>query len=122
MIVTTTSAEKPSDEEGNSVEQPSADRGFEENAAPRTIKEIFFPAVGLQLSNAVRLDLPSEFFVGVDVNLNAEARSEAEDEEVVRACSRMLLETREPSPLTLYLWRLGTLTGQLCAAALLFTF
>ena len=126
MIVTTTCAEQPSADEGNSSEQPSADEGFEgmcfaTTAAPTTVTGAFFPAEGLQLPNAVKLDFLIAFFESVDAFL-AEARSEDEDEDVVRACNRLSLEAKEPSPLTASLWRLETLTGQLCTAALSFTF
>lgn len=126
MIVTTTCAEQPSADDGNSSEQPSADEGFEgmwfaTTAAPTTVTGAFFPAEGLQLPNAVNLDFLIAFFESVDAFF-AEARSEDEDEDVVRACKRLTLEAKEPSPLTAYLWRLETLTGQLCTAALSFTF
>ena len=126
MIVTTTCAEQPSADEGNSSEQPSADEGFEgmcfaTTAAPTTVTRAFFPTEGLRLPNAVKLDFLIAFFERVEA-LFAEARSEDEEEDVIRALKRLSLEAKEPSPLTAYLWRLETLTGQLCTAALSFTF
>ena len=126
MIVTTTCAEQPSADEGNSSEQPSADEGFEEmwfatTAAPTIVTGAFFLPEGLQLTNAVNLDSLIAFFESVDAFF-AEARSEDEEEDVIRALKRLSLEAKEPSPLTASLWRLETLTGQLCTAALSFTF
>ena len=125
-IVTTTCAEQPSADNENSSEQPSADEGFggmgfPTAAAPTTVTRAFFPTEGLRLPNAVKLDFLIAFFERVEA-LFAEARSEDEDEDVVRACIRLPLEAREPSPLTACPWRLETLTGQLCTAALSFTF
>ena len=125
-IVTTTCAEQPSADNENSSEQPSADEGFggmgfPTAAAPTTVTRAFFPTEGLQLPNAVKLDFLIAFFERVEAFF-AEARSEDEDEDVVRACIRLPLEAREPSPLTACPWRLETLTGQLCTAALSFTF
>ena len=99
MIVTTTCAEQPSADDGNSSEQPSADEGFEgmwfaTTAAPTTVTGAFFPAEGLQLPNAVNLDFLIAFFESVDAFF-AEARSEDEDEDVVRACKRFVVGSKE---------------------------